>query len=399
MPTFDLRTVLLMASVMPGLMALVMFSIGRTFPRTILGVAQWAQGSLLFSAAAFVMALRDAIPDWLSVVVGNVCIVGSIGLWLIGTQRYLGRVPCVRLIAALALVDAVSLSWMTWADLNPHGRSLCTNVILLLLFALLAYELLRYGDADSGARVVGSLFAFETLIASARVITLLQPVATNEGLYAHDRMQMIYLSSGAFMSLSITVGFMLTAVNRLRFHLEQLSRIDPLTGLLNRRALLSAHTMARETPRKSRRYLSLLLIDLDHFKRINDTYGHSMGDDVLVDFARRAVLALPPEAELARWGGEEFAVLFTCDTVDEPVRLARALQARIASMGSSSLPSYTCSIGVACLGAADASIEQLLKQADGALYRAKDNGRNRVEVALEVVDVTVSPMVEKAMKI
>ncbi|VXC70223.1 GGDEF domain-containing protein [Burkholderia sp. 8Y] len=392
MPTFDLRTVLLMASVMPGLMALVMFSIGRTFPRTIQGVAQWAQGSLLFSAAAFVMALRDVFPDWLSVIAGNACIVGSIGLWLIGSQRYLGRPAFIRLIAALTVLDAVSLSWMTWVDFTPFGRSLFTNVILSVLFALLAYELLRFGRDDSGAKVVGTLFAVETLIAFARVLTLLRPGSPHEGLYAHDRMQLIYLSSGAFMSLSITVGFMLTAVNRLRVHLEQLSRIDPLTGLLNRRALLGAHALTRETPRKVRRYLSLLLIDLDHFKKINDTYGHSMGDDILVDFARRAALALPPEAQLARWGGEEFAVLFPCEHVDEPLRLAHALQSRIACMGGSALPSYTCSIGIAYVDAADATIEQLLKQADAALYRAKDNGRNRVEVAQDVADVAGSPV-------
>jgi diguanylate cyclase (GGDEF)-like protein len=399
MPTFDLRTVLLMASVMPGLMALVVFSIARTFPRTIPGVAQWAQGSLLFSAAAFVMALRGALPDWLSVVVGNACIVGSIGLWLIGSQRYLGRPPFIRLIAALAVVDAVSLSWMTWVHFTPHGRALCTNVILTLLFARLAYELLRFGRDDSGAKVVGTLFAFETVIASARVLTSMQPGALQEGLYAHDRMQMVYLISGAFMSLSITVGFMLTAVNRLRVHLEGLSRIDPLTGLLNRRALLGAHTMSREAPRKARRYLSLLLIDLDHFKKINDTYGHSMGDDILVDFARRASLSLPAEAQFARWGGEEFAVLFPCDSIHEPLRLGRALQTRIASTSDSSLPSYTCSIGVAYVGSADASIEQLLKQADEALYRAKDNGRNRVELAQDILPVTGSRMHDAALKL
>jgi diguanylate cyclase (GGDEF)-like protein len=382
MPTFDLRTVLLMASVMPGLMALVMFAIGRSFPRNIRGVAQWAQGSLVFSAAALLMALRDALPDWLSVIAGNICMVGGIGLWLIGSQRYLGRTPFVRLIAALVLFDAFSLSWMTWIALSPYGRSLCTNVILALLFAMLAYELLRFGRKDSGARVVGAMFAVETLISWTRVATSLEPGSAHGGLYARDAVQLIYLSSGAFMSLTITVGFMLTAVNRLRVHLEQLSLVDPLTGLLNRRALLDAHRLARETPRRSGAYLSFLLIDLDHFKSINDTYGHAMGDEILIDFARRAARAMPQEAHLARWGGEEFAVLFPCETVDEPLNLARDLQAQIASGNGLALPAYTCSIGIASLGAAQASIEQLLKQADDALYRAKRNGRNRVELAL-----------------
>lgn len=385
MPTFDLRTVLLMASVMPGLMALVMFAIGRSFPRNIRGVAQWAQGSLVFSAAAFLMALRDALPDWLSVIGGNICMVGSIGLWLIGSQRYLGRAPFIRFVSAMVLLDALGLGWMTYIDSNPYGRSMCTNVILALLFALLAYELLRFGRKDSGARVVGFMFAIETLITLTRIVTSLEPGSAHEGLYAHDLVQLIYLSSGAFMSLTITVGFMLTAVNRLRIHLEQLSLIDPLTGLLNRRALLDAHRMARETPRRRGTYLSLLLIDLDHFKSINDMYGHLMGDAILIDFAQRVALALPQEAHFARWGGEEFAVFFPCETVDETLSLARELQAQIACKGGSALPSYTCSIGIAYLDVPEATIERLLKQADGALYRAKRNGRNRVELGSEFV--------------
>jgi diguanylate cyclase (GGDEF)-like protein len=390
MPTFDLRTVLLMASVMPGLMALVMFAIGRSFPKNIRGVAQWAQGSLMFSAAALLMALRDALPDWLSVIGGNISMVGSIGLWYIGSQRYFGRQPSIRFVAALVLFDAVSLSWMTWIDLNPYGRSMCTNIILALLFALLAYELLRFGRKDSGARVVGMMFAAETLIGLTRIVTSLEPGSAHEGLYARDVVQVIYLSSGAFMSLTITVGFMLTAVNRLRIHLEQLSLADPLTGILNRRALLDAHRTARETPRRRGTCLSLLLMDLDRFKDINDTYGHATGDDILIDFARRVARALPQEAHFARWGGEEFAVLFPCETGDQAMNLAIALQARIAdkSAAGSALPSYTCSIGIACLDAPDASIEHLLKQADDALYRAKRNGRNRVEFAQEEAAVT-----------
>ncbi|MEM5345014.1 GGDEF domain-containing protein [Paraburkholderia azotifigens] len=387
MPTFDLRTVMLMASVMPGLMAVVMFAIGRSFPRNIHGVAQWAQGSLVFSAAAFLMALRGALPDWLSVIGGNICMVGSIGLWLIGSQRYLGRAAFVRLVSAMVVVDALVLGWMTYIDFNPYGRSMCTNVILALLFALLAYELLRFGRKDSGARVVGFMFAIETLIALTRIVTSLEPGSAREGLYAHDLVQLIYLSSGAFMSLTITVGFMLTAVNRLRIHLEQLSLIDPLTGLLNRRALLDTHTLARGTPRRRGTHLSLLLIDLDHFKNVNDKYGHLMGDAILIDFAQKAALSLPQEAHFARWGGEEFAVFFPCESIDEPLNLARELQARIAYRGDSTLPSYTCSIGIAFIDISEATIERLLKQADGALYRAKRNGRNRAELGSEPVAV------------
>jgi diguanylate cyclase (GGDEF)-like protein len=129
-------------------------------------------------------------------------------------------------------------------------------------------------------------------------------------------------------------------------------------------------------------------MDLDHFKGINDMYGHLTGDAILTDFAKRVALALPQETHFARWGGEEFAVLFPCETVDEPLSLARELQAQIACKDGSALPSYTCSIGVACFDVPEATIERLFKQADSALYLAKRNGRNRVELGAEFVAVS-----------
>ena len=124
----------------------------------------------------------------------------------------------------------------------------------------------------------------------------------------------------------------------------------------------------------------MLLIDLDHFKRVNDEHGHDAGDRVLIDFAQRASEVLPKSAYLARWGGEEFAVLLPSLSLEGAYRLAGAICARIAEPVPRPRVSYTCSAGVACLAAAEATIEQLARDADNALYRAKHLGRNRVEI-------------------
>jgi diguanylate cyclase (GGDEF)-like protein len=127
--------------------------------------------------------------------------------------------------------------------------------------------------------------------------------------------------------------------------------------------------------------LSMLLIDLDHFKRVNDEHGHDTGDNVLIDFAERASAAMPPSAYLARWGGEEFAVLLPALSLQKAHELAEVIRTRIAEPGITA-PGirYTCSIGVACLAAAEATIQQLARDADNALYHAKHLGRNRVEI-------------------
>ena len=385
MPAFDLRTVLLMTSVMPGLTALVMFSLGRNFPTNIRGVANWACGALIISAAAILLALRGAIPDWLSIMGGNCGLILSTGLWLIGSQRFFGRPPSQRFVILMLAIGAIGEFWMTWAQPSAGGRSLCINAILALMYARQAFVMLSYGRHDASAVFVGATFLILTAVTVVRVVTSIGSGFTETGLFARDFVQPIYLGTSALMSLLSTVGFMLVAMNRLRLQLEQQSLADPLTGLLNRRAFLNAHRDVRAKTMRTGGLLSLLLIDLDHFKAINDTYGHVKGDEILVDFSERAAGMLTRHHHFSRWGGEEFAALVIGSRPEDVFALAEALRSRIALNDNPSLPAYTCSIGIACTASGDASIERLLKDADEALYRAKRNGRNTVEVSDQAI--------------
>jgi diguanylate cyclase (GGDEF)-like protein len=381
MPAFDLRTVVLMSSVMPGLMALVMAALGRSFPTNIRGVRNWACGALIVSAAAILLALRGSIPDWLSIMGGNGGMIVSTGLWLIGSQRYLGRPPSWRFVILMLAIGAIGESWLTWAVPSAAGRSLCINVILALIYGRQALLMLRFGRHDSSAMFVGAMFLIQTAVTVVRVVTSIGSGFPGTGLYAPDPVQTIYLGTSAVMSLMITVGFMLVAMNRLRMQLEQQSLADPLTGLLNRRAFLNAHREEREKMMRTGGLLSLLLIDLDHFKAVNDTYGHVKGDEILVDFSKRIAAMLTRQHHFARWGGEEFAALVPGLRPEEVLELAEALRARIAHHDDPSLPAYTCSIGIACKASGEATIERLVKDADEALYRAKRSGRNCVELS------------------
>jgi diguanylate cyclase (GGDEF)-like protein len=385
MPAFDLRTVVLMSSVMPGLMALVMGSLGRSFPTNIRGVRNWACGALIVSIAAILLALRGSIPDWLSVMGGNGGMIVSTGLWLIGSQRYFGVPPAWRFVTLMLVIGVIGESLTTWVYPSGAGRSLCINIILTLMYARQTFVMLRYGRKDSSTLFVGAMFLIQTVVTVVRVGTSFGPGFAATGLYAGDSMQKIYLSTSAVMSLMITVGFMLVAMNRLRAELEQQSLADPLTGLLNRRAFLNAHREEREKMMRTGGLLSLLLIDLDHFKVVNDTYGHVKGDEILVDFSKRVASMLTRHHHFARWGGEEFAALIPGLRPEEMFDLADALRARIARNEDPSLPAYTCSIGIACKASGEATIERLVKDADEALYRAKRNGRNCVELSDQAI--------------
>jgi diguanylate cyclase (GGDEF)-like protein len=385
MPAFDLRTVLLMSSVMPGLMALVMFSMGRSLPTNIRGVGNWACGALIVSVASILLALRGGVPDWLSILGGNCGMIVSTGLWVIGSERFFGRPPSWRFVTLMLAIGTIGESWMTWAQPSAAGRALCINVILALIYVRQTFVMLRYGRHDSSAMFVGGLFLIQTTVTVVRVVTSIGSGFAVTGLYARDFVQTLYLGTGAILSLMATVAFMLLAMNRLRVQLEQQALADPLTGLLNRRAFLNAHREEREKMMRTGGRLSLLLIDLDHFKTINDTYGHVKGDEILVDFSERAAGILPRRAHFSRWGGEEFVALVPGSRPDDVFELAEALRSRIALNNNASLPAYTCSIGIAYTAGGDATIERLVKEADEALYRAKRNGRNSVQLSDQAI--------------
>lgn len=160
--------------------------------------------------------------------------------------------------------------------------------------------------------------------------------------------------------------------------LERVAYEDSLTGLANRRYFLAEAGRAAARADRHNQALSLMLFDLDHFKRINDTHGHQAGDDVLCRVAERARRSLRTEDMPARWGGEEFVVLLPLTALPQAMLVANRLRSAI---GGTPTPTsagplaVTCSCGVAQRRPAE-SIADLIARADAALYKAKDSGRN-----------------------
>jgi len=181
------------------------------------------------------------------------------------------------------------------------------------------------------------------------------------------------------MIIAITVGLLMLSAERLRSEFEQLATRDSLTGALARRVLIEACEQELARCRRHRRSMALLLMDIDHFKSVNDTHGHQMGDRVLVDFVSRVSALLRRPDLLARFGGEEFVVLLPETGLEEAEAVAGRILARIAETGAG-LPPVTVSIGLTVNRPDEAQLDTLLARADRALYKAKEAGRNRVAV-------------------
>ena len=162
--------------------------------------------------------------------------------------------------------------------------------------------------------------------------------------------------------------------------LEKLATTDALTAAYNRRKLNELTLAELERVRRYGRPLSLFILDIDHFKRVNDTYGHEAGDQVLVTLAGLLRAGIRATDSLARWGGEEFVVLSPGVTADGEAQLAERLRAAAAAHDHASVGTVTASFGVAEHSPGETP-DELFARADRALYRAKDGGRNRVEVA------------------
>jgi diguanylate cyclase (GGDEF)-like protein len=159
---------------------------------------------------------------------------------------------------------------------------------------------------------------------------------------------------------------------------------DELTGISNRRHFFMQ--AERELGRAQRfgRPLSAMMLDLDHFKKINDTHGHAVGDGVLQTFVKRALESLRQSDVIGRLGGEEFAVIMPETAHAAAEAAAERLRAHVAEkplIADREAVQATVSVGVATFHTQDTSIDKLLHRADQALYRAKNNGRNRVEIA------------------
>ena len=286
-------------------------------------------------------------------------------------------------IAVVAFNLAVCLP-MGWVRL---GEAVSTAVVTLLLWRI-ASENHRPIEQEFGpgtARAHTGLLAFAGLTFALTCLELSVP-AMSAWWQGFNREQTLFGFVFVHLMMSIMASFVLgyLVIMRLVRKLEHLSHHDSLTGLLNRRAI--EYLLGRESQRLQRfgEHFSLLMVDIDHFKRINDRLGHAAGDAVLCAVAQTLQAHAREVDRVARFGGEEFCVLLPHTLHEGALQAAERLREAINLVSipwNDEVISVTISTGLATADNPDESQDDLLKRADKALYQAKTDGRNRVVAA------------------
>jgi diguanylate cyclase (GGDEF)-like protein len=351
------------------------------------GLGRWAAALLVNAVGHLLIMLRGQVPDIFSVVAGNVllsCVFVGMIAAIYQFQDRPARWPL--LLAAPAVVTVFVTMFMD----NFSARASFVGLVIGLqaIWALAATLERRHATVGRGQWLLVAGLALEALVLGGRSVLTVATPETATSILQGSVLQTVTFMATFSVVLVSSVGFVFMSRDRTDENNRVMAAVDPLTGVANRRSLISA--LDRDVSRAIRTHepIALMMVDIDHFKHVNDRYGHPAGDEVLcsvVSVLRQRVRA---QDLVGRYGGEEFMVLLPDTDLVGAEQLARELckaveESRCFAQGAG--PEgvvVTVSIGVfgGHLESGD-SWDMLIAAADRALYQAKNNGRNRVEVA------------------
>ena len=341
-------------------------------------LAHWAAWSALGSITWLILAARFESPPLFGILLGVLTVIALQR----GIRYFIGREPPhhVHLAALVVVIVASPL-----ADSLRHVQAGINFGTLALLNAYIAFDLYRHAQDHLRMRwpvVLAIPLLLGSLSYGARAVrAMTQPESVLTEMAADSALNLGGAMTYIVLVLVLHATLMALVVGRLVDELRKLSLHDALTGLLNRRAMEETlHAQIRSSRRSSQPF-AVMMLDLDYFKRINDAYGHAVGDLALKHVSSLLKGTLREIDHLARFGGEEFVLLMPGASLSEAEPVAERLRTLLATqplVHQNIEVALSVSIGVAEWRGADDNSPALLQRADAALFQAKVQGRNRV---------------------
>jgi diguanylate cyclase (GGDEF)-like protein len=379
----DAFTVLLSGVFIKALLALLFF-VFWLYDRRATCFAWWGGTYLCGTFAALVFLLHGFGGEMLAIGAGVAGLIAAFACCWQGARAFDGRRPLwLPVVLAPALWLAICLL-PGFVD-NLRARVIVSSLFVAPLVAMSAVEFWRGRDEPLLSRwpVIVLYSSLALLFASRIALVDLLPFPFG-ALPAQATWVGLFNLIVFFHALVLTVLMVAIAKERLELDQRLKAQTDPLTGALNRRAFMTRGSRLLMRHKHDKKPLCLMFLDLDHFKSLNDRFGHAGGDDVLMKFVAVVHENIRPTDFLFRYGGEEFCCLLPQTTTDQAHRVAERIRHRF-EMTSVDVAGVavktTVSLGIASTEAFGYDLDALIRRADMAVYAAKRQGRNRVVVA------------------
>jgi diguanylate cyclase (GGDEF)-like protein len=379
---------LLLALGFASLSASGVFFALASFSREIPGVRYWGIGSLGVGLA-LVIHSPHFITDWrLASLISNIPFSVGLAFMLAGTMQFCRRPQAVKVLwvfSVLAIIVTLTFTFIIAASRWRISILIADQAVIKLWMAMILWR-----HPDPYSRRAFQIASATSLLEACAALTqgVMVVVSSSQITFASPELPLANLIAWGGAYLNCIVGnamlFLLVAL-RLVNELRRIAERDALTDLLNRRGMRLHFDALLQRQKQDLRSIGILLLDIDHFKAINDTYGHDVGDKVLSvmgDVLRRTNF---PGATASRWGGEEFCIVVENPTRDSLVYLAEKIRSKFhhatASLEELST-GRTVSIGIAsAIANARFDIGNIISVADAQLYQAKRSGRDRIMIA------------------
>ncbi|MGY6554004.1 MAG: diguanylate cyclase [Wenzhouxiangella sp.] len=348
----------------------------------------WAAAGLAsgfgYLAGHLLHLLPVPIQTWQAAALANALIGLGHGLVLLGVQRYLGK-PRWTLLVVLAFLVMLSASFLFEEMRESLRMRIVINSTWFILANACAAWLLWSTTPSRVAQfqrlVAAVLFSYATFLFARMMLAIV--VSDLSEWFAFGPVQIMGFLSAMVFQFLLPMALVVMLFRAKQGELEQLSRRDPLTGMGNRLALTDTAKRWLRDDSELQGRLALVVFDLDHFKTINDVYGHQAGDDVLQAVARRIARESRQIDRAFRIGGEEFLVLLPGAGLEQAAQVAERYRAALAATPEpyrGGVIEINASFGVVQWRGGDEGWDDLLRRADRALYQAKCGGRNKVVV-------------------
>lgn len=353
--------------------------------RNMRGPGWWVIGFTIHVIGAALMTMRGYIPYWMVIVYSPLLVFGYV-IVLYGLARYNGRPFNMQVLGSCMTALIIGALYFTKIEDVPMARSAIHGVVLSIVLILMLNEL-RYVALKDGVGTVLLLvlayaLSIPTFFLPLAIIYIIQP-GVQSPMDASVILTTMYLVLMILESMSI-FGFVLMTAGRSQRELRTLAMTDVLTGLPNRRAFSAEVTRALEENARNGMPIGLSIIDVDHFKKVNDDFGHDIGDRVLLHIAKTIESAMRKSDFVARIGGEEFAMILRVRDESELAqvieRVRQCVEEHPADTSRDELK-CTVSIGAAIVNNEVNDYDGLYNKADMALYKAKAEGRNLTVLA------------------